>query len=307
MYDRVIVPLDEDADTACLGHVRTLARDLCCELTLLHVHHSREALPELESLPRHQYEPAVEAWDERDVGAEADALEWLSGLADGLGAEDPELNVSGRVLYAPLAEPLAAPGEQVLVIAPTRRLEVDGLNWTARELVRSGGVPVLVTPLDRPLLPVREILVALDGSEFSREVLAPALALARAVNARISLVEVVTRHTGLVRMLHAGDRTAEAAERSLLEVRERIPPELGPVDVRVVEDADPVAGIVAEAKRGEADLVAMATHGRGGVRRIIMGSVAESVVRNAQLPVLLFRPATESLGRVRGASTEPLA
>ncbi|NIP77763.1 MAG: universal stress protein, partial [Gemmatimonadetes bacterium] len=153
-----------------------------------------------------------------------------------------------------------------------------------------GGLPVLLYRPGMRTLPVHRILVALDGSEFSEEVLGPALDLARAVGARLSLLEVVTRNGGLVRLLRPGERSAESAERFLRDVRGRIPEDLGAVDVRVVEMGNAAAGIVNEAKREDVDLLAMATHGRGGLRRLILGSVAESVVRSAQIPVLLYRP-----------------
>lgn len=302
MYDRVIVPLAEDAETPCLAHARTLARDLCCELTLLHVHQCAEAPAELEALPQYRFQHVVETWTGRDLEAEAKELEWLTRLADQLSADEPKLTISTRVVHAPLGETLAAPGEEVLVIAPARDLPLDGLSWGTRELVRSGGLPVLVAPVDRALLPLRRILIALDGSDFSLEAVRPALELARATGARVSLLEVVTRYNGLARLLKPGDRTAESAERFLREVRERIPPEIGPVDVRVVEHANPAAGIVLEARREEVDLVAMATHGRGGLRRIMMGSVAESVVRSVQVPVLLFRPTAAGIFPEAGAA-----
>ena len=58
----------------------------------------------------------------------------------------------------------------------------------------------------------------------------------------------------------------------------------------MVEQGNPAAGIVKETRREGIDLVAMATHGRGGLRRLVLGSVAESVIRVAQVPVLLYRP-----------------
>jgi nucleotide-binding universal stress UspA family protein len=134
------------------------------------------------------------------------------------------------------------------------------------------------------------VLVALDGSSFSAEALAPAIDVARALGAALTLLEVVTRHSGLVRLLHPAERSAEAAERSLRAVANRIPPELGPVEVRVLEHGSATGGILHGAKLEEADLLVMATHGRGGLRRLLLGSVAEHVTRSSPIPVLLFRP-----------------
>lgn len=291
MYDRIIVPIDEGAGTESLDHARTLARTLDCELTLLHVHCCTEAPPELEGLPQYRYQHVVERWDERDAQAEAHEVEWLAEMADRVAAEEPELKVSSRVVHAPLGETLRTGEERLLIVVAAPELQLDGLDTSIQELLQGGGVPVLLARPGVDLLPVRRILVTLDGSRFSEEALAPALELARATGAKLSLLEVVTRYTGLVRLLHPAERTAEAAEQFLREVRHRIPPELGPVDVRVVENANAAAGIAGEARRGDVDLIAMATHGRGGLRRLLLGSVAESVVRSSRVPVLLYRPA----------------
>jgi nucleotide-binding universal stress UspA family protein len=52
---------------------------------------------------------------------------------------------------------------------------------------------------------------------------------------------------------------------------------------------DPAAEIVAEAERERCDLIVMGTHGRTGIRRLLMGSVAEGVVRKATCPVLTYK------------------
>lgn len=306
MYDRIIVPIEEDA-AAPTDQTRILARELGCELTLLHVHHMREAPTELEGLPQYRYQGVVESWDDRDLEAEAHEVEWLSSLADEVAAADPELTVSSRVVHAPLARTLGRGDESVLIVAPTADLHIDGVSRTILELLRGGGLPILVCQPELRLLPLRRILIPLDGSAFSEEILGPALDLAQATGARISLLEVVTRRAGVGRLLRSGERSAEAAERFLREIRSRIPQTLGPVDVRVVEQGNAEAGIVRETRREDIDLVAMATHGRGGLRRLVLGSVAESVVRGAQVPVLLYRPVGTGVERNPSSRSEASA
>lgn len=296
MYDRIIVPIDEGA-VGLPDQARSLARKLGCELMLLHVHHMQEAPTELEGLPQYRYQGVIESWDERDLASEAHEVEWLAAMAEEVAAADPDLVVSSRVVHAPLARTLRTGAESVLIVAPADDVHIDGLDRTVLELLRGGGVPVLLYRPEARLLPARRMLVALDGSAFSEEVLSPALDLARATGAYLSLVEVVTRGLGLAQMLRPGERSAEAAERFLREVRSRIPEEYGSVDVRVVEQGNAAAGIVKETRRDGIDLVAMATHGRGGLRRRILGSVAESVVRGVQVPVLLYRPVGADTGR----------
>lgn len=297
MYDRIIVPIEEGA-TGLPRQACPLARELGCELTVLHVHHMREAPTELEGLPQYRYQGVIESWDERDLEREARETEWLAAMAEEVAAAAPDLAVSSRVVHAPLARTLRTSDESVLIVAPAEEVHIDGLNRTVLELLRGGGLPVLVHPPEARLLPIRRMLIALDGSGFSEEVLPPALELARATGAGLSLVEVVTRRLGLVQRLRSGERSAEAAERFLRDVRSRIPEEFGSVDVRVVEEGNAAAGIVKETRREDIDLVAMATHGRGGLRRMMLGSVAESVVRGVRVPVLLYRPVGAETGRI---------
>lgn len=306
MYDRIIVPIEEGAGVESLDQARCLACTLSCTLSLLHVHLAREAPSELEALPQYRYQGVVEAWDERDQEAEEHEQEWLRNLAETLSAEDDRLQVTSEVVHAPISRSLRRPGESVLVVAHAGETVRDGLSPTVLEIVQGGGVPVLVVREGLGLPEIRRILVTLDGSSFSEEVLDPAIELARATEAKVSLLEVVTRHSGLVRLLRPAERSAESAERSLRKIRERIPEELGAVDVRVVEAGNAAAGIAGEARREDIDLVAMATHGRGGMRRLILGSVAESVIRSTQVPVLLYRP-LGALERPRSTRLEAAA
>jgi nucleotide-binding universal stress UspA family protein len=290
MYDRIIVPVQEGATVASLEQARLLARSLGCDLTLLHVHRPREAPEDQEGLPQFRYQHVVESWSGRDRDAEAREAEWLAALADDVAALDPELDVAHRVVHAPLHRCVGAETERVLAVVPAGDPDGDGMDPTAQELIRTCGVPVLLVRSGMAMAAIRRILVPLDGSNFSEEALAPATDLARAAGATLTLLEVVTRHTGLVRFLNPVDRSAETAERSLRDVADRLPPELGPVEVRAAEHASAAAGILDEAKRTGADLVEVATHGRGGIARFLLGSVAERVVQSATVPVLVFRP-----------------
>ena len=62
------------------------------------------------------------------------------------------------------------------------------------------------------------------------------------------------------------------------------------VRTHVVVEEQPAVGILQEAQKADADLIALATHGRRGLSRLFLGSVADKVVRGGRLPVLLLRP-----------------
>jgi nucleotide-binding universal stress UspA family protein len=150
------------------------------------------------------------------------------------------------------------------------------------------------------------ILVALDGSETSEQALQHAIRLASEQRAKLRLLHVVdelgvnlgqtpTPDAFWIAARKAGDRILEQAnarvatvgleaETKLLEMRT-----FGAV-VRRVADL-----IVEEAQRWPADLIVVGTHGRRGLSKILLGSVAEGVIRLSSLPVLLIRgPDTDS-------------
>lgn len=133
------------------------------------------------------------------------------------------------------------------------------------------------------------ILVPLDGSPLAERALPHAEVIARATNARIALVRAaqefalpgVDATPGRVKVM------AEA-EDYLTAIAERLIAAGLTVDTGVVND-NPTATILSEAEIRPADLIVMATHGRGGLGRLVYGSVAEAVLRRTTVPLLLVR------------------
>jgi nucleotide-binding universal stress UspA family protein len=76
----------------------------------------------------------------------------------------------------------------------------------------------------------------------------------------------------------------------LASVIDRHSPLLGAPPVIALEEPDPAVAIAKAVADGAYDVVAMATHGRSGLSRMLMGSVAEQVLALATTPVLLYRP-----------------
>jgi len=141
----------------------------------------------------------------------------------------------------------------------------------------------------------RTILVPTDFSEHADRALAYAVNLAAQLDATIHLVHVITLSvTGLpelgveydVMMMEAARKRAqEALDARTGQYRDRV--SLAPTRIEV-GDAREVIDLVAA--RIDADLIVMGTHGRRGFRRLVLGSVAESVVRSAPCPVLTVPP-----------------
>ena len=148
----------------------------------------------------------------------------------------------------------------------------------------------------------RNILVPLDGSPFGEHALPIAYALARRAGAQVHLVRVHEPLAAMVPVM-AGWAPGAEMEQWTREVAEsqsayvRGVAEQAPADVRVTPRL--LHGMVldaleVDAQRIGADLVVMTTHGRGGIARAWLGSVADGLVRRLHVPVLLVRPGMDA-------------
>ena len=137
------------------------------------------------------------------------------------------------------------------------------------------------------------ILVTTDGSSFGHQALAHADALARALGADLSVLYVQPDPLPTVAEAYAyiPENAAQAQEEALLALRDELQARLPHADLRLERASGrPVPRLILEAARAlGADLLVMSTHGRSGLSRALLGSVAEAVTRHAPVPVLLVR------------------
>jgi nucleotide-binding universal stress UspA family protein len=144
----------------------------------------------------------------------------------------------------------------------------------------------------------KRILVPLDGSSTASRGFDQGLGLARSHGSRLFLLHVVDEHV----LIQHSDGMAQLTEQYLESMRESGEKVLAAaqakaarrgVDCRTVmieNIARSVADIIVEqAKKLRADVIVMGTHGRRGVKRLVLGSDAEGVVRTSPVPVLLVR------------------
>ncbi|MBI3966230.1 MAG: universal stress protein [Chloroflexi bacterium] len=186
----------------------------------------------------------------------------------------------------------------------------------ADEVLRHAQVPVLLVPSvcertwpeGRPL----RILVPLDGSELAESALIPARDLAQQVGAEIVLLRIVEPIVAGYPETYPFDiepdlNTVESYVTNLAS-------ELRQAGLSVTAVADfgyPVSRIVATATEKQADLIVMATHGHGGIARLVLGSVATGVAQRAHTPLFLSRPSAvhstiaSAPGAVAAASSSP--
>jgi nucleotide-binding universal stress UspA family protein len=164
-------------------------------------------------------------------------------------------------------------------------------------VLREGGRVSALTHVDKthPL----GALVALDGSPFAETALAPAANLVAALAApgegSLHLTQVVT---------DIGEEAQQRAKAYIAGVAERLKQTLKGLNLSItwslLRDADVAGAIIDYAEHGEegagaarfsgCDLIAMSTHGRGGLERLMMGSITERVLHSTKLPMLIVRP-----------------
>jgi nucleotide-binding universal stress UspA family protein len=153
----------------------------------------------------------------------------------------------------------------------------------------------------------RRIVIPLDGSELAACAVPAAATLAKRTDAAIALVRVVDPPDGIREMVSTADRERrEHARADLVAVAARLRDDQIPTTI-AIRQGNPVDNIVTLAGDVEGDLICMATHGRSGLRRVIVGSVAERVLHDALVPVMLIPPGvTLRSGMVDAVITVPL-
>ena len=146
----------------------------------------------------------------------------------------------------------------------------------------------------------KRILIATDGSELANGAVSHGIALAKVDKAPVSVVTVTDIWSAFA-MAHDYDRgkkdpignyetLATAAAKRILDKAGEAANSQG-VDCTLihVQDKHPAEGIVATAQEIGADLIVMASHGRRGLNRLLLGSQANEVVTHSKVPVLIVR------------------
>jgi nucleotide-binding universal stress UspA family protein len=251
----------------------------------------------------------VEAWEKsrRDEGRRY-MTEVARRVAEALGR-----SVSVKYLLGRPDEELARAAEEMkvdLVVMATHGQGPVSRFWlgsVADRYVRRSTVPVLLVRPEEDMpevelaagKPFRKILVPLDGSTLAEQALKKSvLAGGKAAETEITLLAVVgfpvpmaTPEGGVLldskELLSA---QTEAAESHLSRMADHIAGWGCKVTTRVIANPITWKSIVDFAATGKYDLIAMATHGRGGAARVLLGSVADKVMRSATVPTLLFHP-----------------
>jgi nucleotide-binding universal stress UspA family protein len=310
MFRSILVPLDgSQFGEHALQLAGTLARRSGAALHLVHVHVPQEVT---------FGEPVLLIPEGVDESIKQQRLQYLQGLArrltGGLTAPPTCSVLQGTV--APSLEKHTVSVHGDLVVMTTHGRGLLSRAWfgsVTDDLVRNLTVPLLLVqpeeknPDVNADVAMKRMVIALDGSTLSEQILGPASDLAQLLQAECTLVRVIqplvrgheltvdvamsqmdTELLNKLKEYHQQDQAeatryldARAAELSALSLK---------VQTRLEVHDQPAAALLAAAKNLPADVLSLATHGRGGILRLFLGSVADKVARGVHCPVLVYRP-----------------
>ena len=141
-------------------------------------------------------------------------------------------------------------------------------------------------------MPFHNVLIALDDGRVAAHAIDVGIELARALRANTAIINVTesadTYGSDIgIAPEQLAELSKEEGRKLLYDARQRL--SLDPSVLEFLEAGNPSDEIVKAAKAWPADLIIVGSHGRGGVERVLLGSVAEAVVRHAHCPVLVVR------------------
>jgi nucleotide-binding universal stress UspA family protein len=190
------------------------------------------------------------------------------------------------------------------------------LGSVAHDLVRKAPCPMILTRPHDEIVDLakdpgpKQLLVPLDGEPLAESILGPATALAKVTGATITLVRVLhpvfpTAYPALggtvgemaVTMVDQIQTIQDQLKKEATDYLDKKAAELRgqgfKVETRVDINEQPAAAILKDAGAPGVDMIALATHGRGALARLLLGSVADKVIRNSPVPVLVQHPTGE--------------
>ncbi len=283
IYSRVLVPLDGSlAAEFAIRFAADLARSHNADLLLLYLKH----------LPTNPESPDTNDQD----------LEQINKYLADVRKEQRDMGIRAYeylVASRDLAEALFkfVDSERVSVIVLSTQGRTGLLRW-----LFGSSVEKTITDMPVPLLLVRpmyqRIVVPLDGSKWSESAIPRATELARVHDAELVLLHVYQSKAGdyagqwaLAGQQQIADQTYEQMADQLIGLRNRLRQEglrVRDVMIRAGNPAQVICDFV-ESEEG-ISMIVMSTHGRTGLSRWLVGSVAQTVIKNSRSPVTLVRP-----------------
>ena len=313
MYERILVPLDgSKLAQQALPYARSVASAKSAEVELL------EVIAPLEELPKPDVDdyaavgagtrsgpwPAPDEWP--PIAEHYRNRAWLQ-LADSATMLGDGVKVSSKVLEGDAAEAIIAEADRqpgTLIVMATHGRSGLGrwlLGSVADKVVRHANHPTLVVrareDADGTPAMIGEVILPLDGSPTAEAAIPHAVKMSKTLRVGISLVRAVSplSHAGAV-----AEYVPDGYEAMVEDARNDAEKYLDGVANRIRDQGISVVGtkasignaastIIDLARAADDPLVVMATHGRSGVGRWVLGSVTDRVVRHGHGPVLVVR------------------
>ena len=327
MFTKMLVPLDgTEVSEGIIPFVTGLARDMKMGVVLaraIDLHHMREEGFEsslgriLEGLGSGIGDSAkVEPWQTELVGRIEQELKGpLNNLARTLALEGIDAETMAE--YGSASDTIIRMAQEsgcdlIAMSTRGRNILTSGLLGSVTyKVIHESPLPVLAIAPESARLHgeganrINRVIVPLDGSAFAETALGYATALARRLGLKVTLLRVLPDagpifrgSIHLIDMLAAvQDRTTADANSYLAGVARRLRDSGLRVDELLLH-GKASSGIAEYAQGIEHGIVALTTHGRSGVSRLLLGSVAEAVVRESGCPVLVVRPVAGAQGQV---------
>ena len=302
MFRKLLVPLDRSSlAEQAIGHAASLARESGATVDIALVHEPF-AFAGYADLP----------WDD-DPAAEQKYVEAIATELES-GAHVTATSAVLRGVPADMIVNRAREVDADLIVMTSHGRTGFSRAWlgsVADAVMRNSAIPVLIVrseqgPVNRRAAArsIKRVLVPMDGSALAAGVVPAATDLARAAHASVTLLRIapivplVIAYEPTMAVTNVPMVVDEAATKQLAEqvtaelesVARRLRDETGlVVDARVVVAEHAAQAIVDHAVACDADVIAMSTHGRGA-SRLLLGSIADKVLRSSRVPVLLYRP-----------------
>jgi nucleotide-binding universal stress UspA family protein len=301
MFRSILVPLDGSSFSEhALPLALTIARRAGSHIQVVHVH-----APGDPKFPD-WYLPTGQRSDPEAVGLQRSYLDQVVSKLEAGGVRASSAVLAGQTVYA-LLEHATRSGADLVAMTTHGRglLSRAWLGSVADSLLRQLTVPLLlVRPSQGPAdlntdVRMSSVLVPLDGSAHAEAILEPALHLASVMGASCTLLEVVAPVPvvgyDVFGYAPAGTDTTlvEELRRKGVDYLDGVARRLKARNIEpgrhVVIQPSAAGAILQEAETRGHDLIALETHGRGGASRMLLGSVADKVVRGTTVPVLVHR------------------
>ena len=316
MFTKVLVPLDgTEVSEGIIPFVTRLARDMKMGVVLaraIDVHHMGEesldsslgrVLKELGQRTKDSSD--IEPW-QRELAARIE--QELKAPLDSLARDMARAGVDAETVAA-----YGPPSDTIIRMAEESDCDLIAMSTRGRNILTSGllgsvtykvihesPMPVLAITPERARLHraiISKVIVPLDGSAFAETVLPHATTLARRMDLGVTLLRVAPEDAPLfsdsvsLADILAGmqEKAATGARDYVAGMARRLRDSGLDVD-EVILQGKASSRITEYAKGAEHGMIAITTHGRSGVSRLLLGSIAEAVIRESGCPVLVVRP-----------------